>query len=158
MPRSVQHFHVAEPIQPNAAPVVRRSRRPQTGFAFSAELVAKHPELPFPVPSQPVRAKQAVAIVVSGRDWTPALDGRAYNPVNIGQQANSARSRSATHTFRLLLASINPKASIVYNTVVLGHQGPSKWFTAAEVWNTAMANVNGTGGRQHFRLGGHHVG
>ena len=120
MPRSVQHFHVAEPIQPNAAPVVRRSRRPQTGFAFPAVLVAKHPELPFPVPSQPVWAKQAVAIVVSGRDWTPALDGRAYNPVNIGQQANSARSRSATHTFRLLRTTKTSKGSTVYNTVVLG--------------------------------------
>jgi hypothetical protein len=102
MPRSVQHFHVTELIERNAAPVVRRSRRPQAGFAFSAVLTAKNPELPFPVPSQPVRTKQAVAIVVNGRDWTPAFDGRAYNPVNIGQQANSARSRSATHTFRLL--------------------------------------------------------
>ena len=119
MPRSVQHFHVAELIERDAAPVVRRSRRLQAGFAFSAVLAAKHPELPFPVPSQPVRAKQAVAIVVSGRDWAPALDGRAYNPVNIGQPANSARSRSATHTFRLLRPVINPKASIVYNTVVL---------------------------------------
>src|SRR5580658_5802632 len=119
MPRSVQHFHVAELIERDAAPVVRRSRRLQAGFAFSAVLVAKHSELPLLVPSQPVRAKQAVAIVVSGRDWTPALDSGAYNPVNIGQPANSVRSRSTTHTFRLLRPTINPKDSIFYNTVVL---------------------------------------
>jgi hypothetical protein len=67
-----------------------------------------------------VRAKQAVAIMVKGRDWTPALNGRTHDPVNIGQQSNSAHSRCATHTFRLLRAAINPKVSIVYNTVVLG--------------------------------------
>jgi ABC-type taurine transport system ATPase subunit len=58
-------------------------------------------KLPFLVPSQPVRAKQTVAIVIDSRDWPPALNGRAHNPVNIFLPPGTARSRNVHHFFRL---------------------------------------------------------
>jgi len=119
LPRSVQQFHVPEFVERDAAPVIRRSRRFQAGFALSAVLIAEHAELPLSVPSQPVRTKQAVVITVDSRDRPSVLHCRTQGPVNIGHRASSARSHSATHTFRLLRAGINLKTSIVYNTVVL---------------------------------------
>src|SRR5450631_2821277 len=72
-PRSVQQVHTPELVERNAAPVIRRSRRFQTPLAVSAVLIAKHWELPLLVPSQPVRTKHVVAIMVNSRDWPPAL-------------------------------------------------------------------------------------
>jgi hypothetical protein len=82
-------------------------------------LIAKDPELPFLVPSQTVRAKQAVAIMVNGRDWPPAFHRCAHNLVNISRTANSGRSRITAHTFRLLVRATTLTVSIFYNTVVL---------------------------------------
>ena len=98
LPRSVQQFHTAKFVERNATPVLRRSRRFQAGFAFSAVLIAKHSGLPILVPSQPVRTKPTVAIIVVSRHWPPAFHGRAHNPVNIGYTPSAARSRTATHT------------------------------------------------------------
>jgi hypothetical protein len=108
LPRSIPQFHASELIERNAAPVFRRSRRFQTTLTISAVLIAKHPELPFLVPSEPVRTKQAGAIIVNSRNWPPALHGRAQYPVNIGHKPNSAHSRIATHTFRLLAQNHRP--------------------------------------------------
>ena len=78
-PSTVKKFHAVQFVERDAAPVIRRSRRLQTAFAFPAILIAKHAELPFLVPSQPVRTKQALAIMVNSRDWPPVLHGRAHN-------------------------------------------------------------------------------
>ena len=75
LPCSVQQFHPAELVERDAAPVIRGAHRFQATLAFSAVLIAKHPELSSLVSSQPVRTKQAMAIVVNGRDWPPVLHG-----------------------------------------------------------------------------------
>ncbi len=101
-PHTGQEFHAPEFIERDAAPVIRRSHRLQTAFAFSAVLVAKHAKLPVLVPSKSVRTKQTVAIVVDSRDWPSALYSRAHNPINILSRSRAARSRNAHYTFRLL--------------------------------------------------------
>jgi len=63
-PHVVQQFHALELVKRDAAPVLRRSDRTQTAFAFSAVLVAERSKLPVLVPSEPVRTKQPMAIVV----------------------------------------------------------------------------------------------
>ena len=82
-PPVIQQFHVPEFVERNAAPVLRRSHRLETAFAFSAVRIAKHSELPLLIPSQPVRTKPTVAIVINSMDWPMGFHGRAHNPVNI---------------------------------------------------------------------------
>lgn len=94
-PPVIQGLHASELVERDTAPVIRRSRRLQTALAFSSVLITKHPELPLPVPSQPVRAKQTAAIVIDSRDWPPGLNGRTHNPVNIALPTRSACSSNA---------------------------------------------------------------
>jgi hypothetical protein len=98
---SAFHAHGVKYLERNAAPVIQRSQRLQARFAFPAEPIAKHSQLPLPVPSQPVRTKQTVAITINGRNRPPALHGRAHNTVNIGHKPSAACSRIATQSFRL---------------------------------------------------------
>ncbi|HWF08504.1 MAG TPA: hypothetical protein VG297_08565, partial [Bryobacteraceae bacterium] len=70
----------------------------------------KHPELSLLVPSQPVRTKQAMAIVVNSRDWPPVLHGRAHNPVNIGHTLPVPESSLTPSDYSS--ETINPKQFI----------------------------------------------
>ena len=101
-PSTVKKLHVPELIERDAAPVIRRSGRLQAALAFPAILIAKHSELPFLVPPQPVRAKQTMAIVIDSGDWPSALYRRTYRPVNILLLRGAARSRNIHYLFRLL--------------------------------------------------------
>jgi hypothetical protein len=101
-PSIVKKFHAPELTERDAAPVIRRSRRLQAARAFPPILVAKHSQLPFLVPSQPMRAKQTLAIVIDSGDWASALDCCTYNPVNIPLLCGAARSRNIHFLFRLL--------------------------------------------------------
>jgi hypothetical protein len=78
-------------------------------FTLSTELTA-----PLFVPPQPVRAEQAVAIVIPSRDGPFALRGRAHNPVNIQPPPRFARSLFQITRRRITLDSAN-----IYNTVLL---------------------------------------
>jgi len=119
LPWAIQQFHAPEFVQRDATPVLRRPYRLQAGFAFSTILVAKHPVLPFFVPSQPVRTKQTGAIVINGGNWPAGLHCRPNNPINILPKSASACSRN-THFFRLLRGRLTLERSAVYNTVILG--------------------------------------
>ena len=118
LPWTIQQFHAPEFVQRDATPVLRRPYRLQAGFAFSTILVAKHPVLPFFVPSQPVRTKQTGAIVINGGNWPAGLHCRPNNPINILPKSASACSRN-THFFRLLRGRLTLERSAVYNTVIL---------------------------------------
>jgi hypothetical protein len=56
-PRPMQEFDLAQFFQYDAAPVSRRSRRPEAAFALAAVLITEHPKLISLIPSQPVRAE-----------------------------------------------------------------------------------------------------
>ena len=118
-PQAVQQFHAPELVERDAAPVIRRSHRLQTALAFSAVLVTKHAELPIFVPSQAVRTKQPVAIVINGRDRPSGLHRRAHSPINILLPTHAARFGNTHHSFRLLGLPLTHGRSIFYNTVIL---------------------------------------
>src|SRR5580700_441357 len=101
-PSTVKQFHAPKLVERDAAPVIRRSRRLQAALAFPAVLVAKHSQLPFLVPSQPMRAKQTVAIVINRRDRPAGFHCRAHSPVNVVLPNRAANSRNIHHLFRLL--------------------------------------------------------
>ena len=104
LPWAIQQFHAPEFVQRDATPVLRRPDRLQAGFAFSTILVAKHPVLPFFVPSQPVRTKQTGAIVINGGNWPSGLHCRPNNSINIlpngvvpGAETNRVENLTRSH-------------------------------------------------------------
>jgi hypothetical protein len=83
LPGAIQQFHAPEFVQRDAKPVLRRPYRLPAGFTLSTILVAKHPILPFFVPSHPVRTKQTRAIVITaeiGRRVSTADRTIRYTP------------------------------------------------------------------------------
>ncbi|MDQ1473220.1 MAG: hypothetical protein QOJ99_4700, partial [Bryobacterales bacterium] len=91
-PHAIHQFQAAACFERDAAPVIRRSRRLQPAFTFSTELTA-----PLFVPPQPVRAEQAVAIVIHSQNGPSALHSRVHNLVNILSPPR-LRSRNAPHS------------------------------------------------------------
>ncbi len=63
-PWTFQQFYCAKHLHSNAAPVGRRIGWLQATFAVSAVLITQNPQLPLPIPSQSVRAKQPMPILV----------------------------------------------------------------------------------------------
>ena len=101
-PHPIKQFDSTEFVERDAAPVIRRSDGFQATFTFSAKRIAEHPKFPFFVPTQSVRTKKAVKVVISARDWPPTLHSRTHNPVNILALPRTANPRYNRHASRLL--------------------------------------------------------
>lgn len=78
LPWPVQQSDRAQLLQCDATPVVRRSGRPQATFALAAVLITEDSQLALAVSAKPVRAKQAPALVIAGRNRPSLLNRPVY--------------------------------------------------------------------------------
>ncbi len=118
LPRIVQQFHLAQFLENDTTPVLRRPDRPQSALAFAAILVAEHTRLAHAIAAQPVRAKQPREIFIDGADRSLIRYRRPNQPVHVFHRLDLCLDD--THpSFTIPLVALSLCPSTIYNTVAL---------------------------------------